>query len=86
MVISISELQRNISILKNLKEPLIIVDKRTKKEIAKIEPIQKRSEREKLEIFKQKPHIRSDIYVEDIDKAFEEVYIEHLRKKYGLSD
>ena len=85
MVISISELQRNISILKNLKEPLIVVDKRTKKEIAKIEPIGQKSDREILEEIVQNTP-KSDIYVEDINKAFEEVYTEHLRKKYGVSD
>ncbi len=85
MVISISELQRNISILKNLKEPLIVVDKRTKKEIAKIEPIGKKSDKEILEeIVKNIP--KSDIYVEDIDKAFDEVFTQHVKEKYGVSD
>ena len=39
MTISMGELQKNISILKKIKEPLIVVDKRAKKQIAIIIPL-----------------------------------------------
>ncbi|BAF70380.1 hypothetical protein [Nitratiruptor sp. SB155-2] len=84
MVISIGELQRNISLLKTLKEPLIVIDKRTNKKVAIIEPIKEESEVEKLEIFKEKPDIKN-IHIKDVDKAFEEAYTEFLREKYGIS-
>ena len=31
MIVSIGELQKNISLIKNTKEPIIVIDKRTKK-------------------------------------------------------
>ena len=39
MTISIGELQKKISILKKIKEPLIVVDKRAKKQIVIITPL-----------------------------------------------
>ncbi len=84
MTISIGELQRNISILKKLKEPLIVVDKRTNKEIARIEPIKKEDDMKILdEIINNS--IKSDIYVEDIDEAFDKVFTEYVKEKYGNS-
>ena len=39
MNISIGELQKNISIIKNAKDPIIVIDKKNKKRITVIEPI-----------------------------------------------
>ena len=81
MTISIGELQRNISILKNLKEPLEVVDKRTKKVIAVIYPKKKNNIVQKLA-----GSLKSDVVVEDLESAIEKAKYEHLKEKYGFSD
>ena len=83
MIISIGELQKNISIIKKAKEPIIVVDKRTGKKIAKIMPL--KEENDDLELLKKlnsfekrvdKPYTRED---------FEKAYEEYLNEKYSLN-
>ena len=81
MVISIGELQKNISLLKNLKEPLIVIDRRTNKEVAFIQPIGQSDEEILQELLVKEVKKRKD--VKDVDSAFEEVYTQELKRKYG---
>ncbi len=81
MTISIGELQRNISILKNLTEPLEVVDKRSKKVVAVIYPQKESSIVEQLA-----GSLKSDIVVEDLEDAIEKAKLEYLKEKYGFSD
>jgi len=82
MIISIGELQKNISIIKKAKEPIIVIDKRTGQKIAKITPLKEENDLDllnRLNSFEKrvdKPYKRED---------FEKMYTEHLKEKYGLS-
>jgi len=82
MIISIGELQKNISIIKKAKEPIIVIDKRTGQKIAKITPLKEENDLDLLNRLNScekrvdKPYKRED---------FEKVYTEHLKEKYGLS-
>jgi len=82
MTISIGELQKNISIIKKAKEPIIVVDKRTGKKIAKILPLK---EDDDLELFNELvKDLRPENKIatkEDIKKAYEE----YLNGKYSLN-
>ncbi len=80
MTISIGELQKNISILKNLEEPLEVVDKRSKRVVAVIYPKKQESIVEKLG-----GSLKSDIVVEDLEEAIERAKYEYLKEKYGIS-
>ena len=82
MTISIGELQKNISILKKVKEPIIVVDKRTGEKVAKIEPIRK--EKDDIKLFNE---LIEDLKPESktaTREDFEKVYTEHLKEKYGF--
>ena len=83
MTISIGELQKNISILKKIKEPLIVVDKRSNEEIVRIEPLRKKQD--DMELFNE---LISDLKPESkiaTREDFEKVYTEHLKEKYGFN-
>jgi len=83
MTISIGELQKNISIIKKAKEPIIVIDKRTGKKIAKIMPLKKESD--DLELFNE---LVKDLKPENkvaTREDFERVYTEHLKEKYGFN-
>jgi len=82
MIISIGELQKNISIIKKAKEPIIVIDKRTGQKIAKITPLKEESDLDLLN--------RLNSFEKRVDKPykkedFEKPYTEHLKEKYGLS-
>jgi len=79
MTISIGELQKNISFLNKLTEPIIVIDKRTKKKIAKIEPFKD----DDIDLFEKLT--KETIHIEPKEENFEEVYISHLEKKYGIN-
>ncbi len=82
MTISIGELQKNISILKKAKEPIIVMDKRTGEKIAKILPLK---EEDDMELFNE---LISDLKPESktaTREDFERVYTEHLKEKYGFN-
>jgi len=80
MLVSVGELQKNISLLNNIKEPIIVIDKRSNKKIAKIEPIKNND----LDLFNEL--IKDDIKVDsNITGSFEDVYIEHLKEKYDFN-
>ena len=80
MLMSVGELQKNISILNQIKEPIIIIDKRSNKRIVKIEPIKDND----MDLFKEL--IKDDIKIDtNLQGNFEDVYIEHLKGKYDFS-
>jgi len=83
MTISVSDLQKNISILKKINENIIVIDKKTGKKIAKIEPI--KEENKDLELFndliKDLTPTGKIATKEDIKNSFEE----HLKEKYGFN-
>ena len=76
MIISISELQKNISILGNLKEPLLVKDKRKNRIVAKIVPVED-DRRLFDELFGEGEAM------EPREERFDEVYGEYLRERYG---
>ena len=83
MTISIGELQKNISIIKKAKEPIIVIDKRTGKKIAKIMPL--KEENDDLELFNE---LIKDLKPESkvaTREDFEKVYTEHLKEKYDFN-
>ncbi|WP_456480543.1 hypothetical protein [Nautilia sp.] len=82
MTISIGELQKNISLLKKIKEPIIVVDKRTNKKIAKIEPIEEKDDMKLLEKILEGLEPQDKVATRE---DFERVYEEHLREKYGFN-
>jgi len=80
MLVSVGELQKNISLLNNIKEPIIVIDKRSNKKIAKIEPIKNNY----LDLFNEL--LKDDIKIDtNIQGNFEDVYIEHLKGKYDFN-
>ena len=84
MTIGISELQKNISIFKNLRQTVQVVDKKTKKVLAVILPrqeIEKRSLTESLGgiLSGRKPKG----YHQDINEMINDAYAAEMREKYG---
>ena len=82
MILSIGELQKNISILKKVKEPIIVIDKRTGNKIAKITPLK---EDDDIELFNE---LISDLKPESKianKEDFDRAYTEHLKEKYGFN-
>jgi len=68
MLVSVGELQKNISLLNNIKEPIIVIDKRSNKKIARIEPIKNND----LDLFNEL--IKDDIKVDSsIKGSFENI-------------
>jgi MinD superfamily P-loop ATPase len=82
MIVSIGELQKNISLIKNTKEPIIVIDKRTKKRIAKIEPIKEEND---LELFNKLLSFEKKVDKAYSKKDFENIYTDYLKKKYDIS-
>ena len=83
MTISIGELQKNISIIKKAKEPIIVVDKRTGKKIAKIMPL--KEENDDLELLKKLNSFEKKVNKSYTKEDFEKAYEEHLNEKYNLN-
>ncbi len=81
MTISIGELQKNISIIKNAKEPIIVIDKKSKKRIAVIEPIKD----DDMDLFNELMRFDKKVDKEYSKKDFGNIYSSHLKAKYGLN-
>ena len=85
MVIGISELQKNISIFKNLTETIQIIDKKTKEVLALVLPksnIETKSLTDTLGgILQQKNRHHEH---QNINKIVEDAYNEEMRAKYGI--
>lgn len=85
MTIGVSELQKNISIIRNLTETLYVIDKKTNELLATILP-NKRIEEES--IVDRLGGIFSDSklpekYHGDIDAAIADAYHQEMMEKYG---
>jgi len=85
MTIGVSELQKNISIIRNLKETLYVVDRKTNEVLATILPNEKMP---RESIVEQLGGIFSDStlpprYKNDVDAAIEDAFEEEMRVKYG---
>ena len=80
MTVSVGELQKNISMLNDIKEPIIVIDKRSKKQIAKIEPIKDNDLDLLEELLKDDIVLDKDIVGKE---NFEEIYSEYLSEKYS---
>ncbi len=80
--IGIGELQKNISIFKNLTEVLEIVDKRTKQPLAFVYPVHKQSQTALL-AGKYKNKVNNSSL--NIDQIKQEAFTKAMEEKYGLS-
>ncbi len=86
MVIGISELQKNISIFKNLTETIHIIDKKTKEVLALVLPRTAEMEKDTLTdalggILQRKEAIEQ---YENFDTMVEDAYEQEMREKYGI--
>jgi hypothetical protein len=81
MIIGVSELQKNISIIRNLKETLHVIDKKTNELLATILPANKKSNTSLTE--QLAGSMANDIVIDDIDKAYHDAKEKELREKYG---
>jgi len=80
--ISIGEIQKNISLLTQLTEPLTIVDKRKNKSVATVYPIKKNSIVSSM-AGKYRDRVQR---VDNLEEAKEIAMSRALGEKYGLSD
>ena len=81
MLISVGELQKNISLLNNLREPIIVMDKRSHKKIAKIEPI-KDNDLDLLDELLNDDLKSNKTYSKN---DFNNIYMEYLSEKYNFN-
>ena len=85
MTIGVSELQKNISMIRNLKETLYVIDKKTDEVLATILPNKKMPEKS---ITERLAGVFSDSklpekYNGDVDAAIRDAYEEAMMEKYG---
>ena len=81
MTIGVSELQKNISIIRNLKETLYVVDKKTNELLATILPNKKEQKKSLTE--ELAGSMANGIVADDLDKVVSEAYAEAMVKKHG---
>jgi len=81
MTIGVSELQKNISIIRNLKETLYVVDKKTNEILATILPNKKEKKKSLTE--QLAGSMANGIVVDDLDKAISEAYADAMIQKHG---
>ena len=81
MTIGVSELQKNISIIRNLKESLQVVDRKTNEVLATILPANRKGTTTLTE--QLAGSMANGIVVDDIDKAYHEAKEKELLEKYG---
>jgi len=84
MTIGVSELQKNISIIRNLKESLQVVDKKTNELLATILPAKRKRTATLTE--QLAGSMANAIIIDDIDKAYHEAREEEILKKYGITN
>ncbi|HIP14450.1 MAG TPA: hypothetical protein EYG74_03060 [Sulfurimonas autotrophica] len=85
MTIGVSELQKNISMIRNLKETLYVIDKKTNELLATILPNRKENKRMKKKSLTEElaGSMANGIVVDDLDKAISEAYADAMMKKHG---
>jgi hypothetical protein len=80
--VSIGEIQKNISILTQAKEPFVIIDKRKNRQVAVVQPLGGTSVVASL-AGKYRDRVTP---CWDLERAKEKAMEEALREKYGFSD
>jgi len=80
MTIGISELQKNISIFKNLDKTIEILDKKTKKILAFVLPNKKIKSSSLTKTLAGSLSQKTDIKVDDLDKAIKTAYHDEMEK------
>ena len=83
MTIGVSELQKNISIIRNLKETLHVVDKKTNELLATIIPNNQNKEEGLSLTDRLAGSMANGIKVDDLDEAIRQAYHDEMMKKYG---
>jgi len=81
MTIGVSELQKNISIIRNLKETLYVIDKKTNEVLATILPNKKEKKTSLTE--ELAGSMANGIVADDLDKAILEAYADAMMQKHG---
>lgn len=83
MTIGVSELQKNISIIRNLKETLHVIDKKTNELLATIIP-NKQNNKEELGLTDRLAgSMANGIVVDDLDAAIKQAYHDEMMERYG---
>jgi len=82
MTIGVSELQKNISMIRNLKESLHVIDKKTNEILATIIPNNKIAVKDDW-VERLGGSMANGIVAEDLDKAISDAYHNEMMKKYG---
>ena len=85
MTIGVSELQKNISIIRNLQETLYVVDKKTQEVLATILPNKKKSPQSITDQLagSLKGRTLPEKYRGDIDAAIADAFHMEMMEKYG---
>jgi hypothetical protein len=83
MTIGVSELQKNISMIRNLKETLYVVDKKTNELLATILPNHDKHSLEDDWVERLGGSMANDVVIDDLDQAIKKAYHEEMMKKYG---
>jgi len=85
MTIGVSELQKNISVIRNLKETLYVIDKKTNELLATILPNKNENKKGKKKSLTEElaGSMANGIVVDDLDKAISEAYEDAMMKKHG---
>ena len=83
MTIGVSELQKNISIIRNLKETLHVIDKKTNELLATIIPNKQNNEEGLSLTDRLAGSMANGIVVDDLDAAIKQAYHDEMMEKYG---
>jgi len=83
MVIGVSELQKNISIFKNLTETVHIIDKKTKEILAMVLPSREMQSSSLTDSLGGILHRKEYHTIQNLDSAIEDAYDKEMRAKYG---
>ena len=83
MTIGVSELQKNISIIRNLKESLHVIDKKTNELLATIIPSKQNKQEELSLTDRLAGSMANDIVVDDLDVAIKQAYHDEMMEEYG---
>ena len=85
MTIGVSELQKNISIIRNLKETLHVIDKKTNELLATIIPNNSKNKHDVEDDWVERlgGSMANGIIVDDLDEAIRQAYHDEMMKKYG---
>lgn len=84
MTIGISELQKNISIFKNITETVQVVDKKTKEVLALVLPKSAIEKRALTDVLGGILHTDKTVQVyKNVDEMVADAYAQEMKEKYG---